>query len=599
MNRFVFALSAAVVFATFSSAFGQFDDQWARFQKNAGMLSAGTISAQDVEVDFSVGDLDLDGRLDLVVVRKQPFTSSGKRTNVLLMNISGVLTDQTAQYAAASTVIGDNGFLTATNDRDAAITDVDQDGWLDVVTATTLSDGDPKWLGHPRVYRNLGTGASWNGLVHDEPRFPQLLQFGTGSPENPRFTVLAAGDVTNDGYPDLYFVDHDSSGAGGSGQPANKDLDDRLLINDGAGYFVDRSYPSMTAVMLKSAYGNGAAMADFDLDGRLDIVKVTSLNAPQYGAIAYNDGPAVGTFSTFDVVQSFAPYYVAAGDLNQDGRPDLVFPDNGSDRYRLNQGLAAGIASWSSAQTFDFLFGGDAGFSNSTSIADLDQDGWNDVLISDVDVDIAGCNRRLNIYHNRGGVVGGPIVLREERQSTSSSGWVGVVGMVEANLKGTYDVGVIDIDGDGADELVIGRCNGTDVWENQVPTCSFVNPYSVGCAGSGGFTPKLEVQGALCAGTSGSLSISEGLGGSFALVVFGLQPGATSLPGGCVLAVSPLLPFSLSVPLGGAGAGNGAAQLTGNMPGGAPATVTIQAFVAEPSTPHGYSATAGVLVSTF
>ena len=85
------------------------------------------------------GDLNKDGWIDLVIVRKQPFTTGVGYPNTLLMNEGGQLVDRSAAYASASDVPGDSGFLTATNDRDVVIADVDNDGWLDVITATTTS----------------------------------------------------------------------------------------------------------------------------------------------------------------------------------------------------------------------------------------------------------------------------------------------------------------------------------------------------------------------------------------------------------------------------------------------------------------------------
>ncbi len=459
------------------SARSQWNDAWVGFARDPSRIQAGVISDGDHETDLAWGDLDQDGFVDLVVVRKQPFTSPGKRTNVLLMNVGGVLTDSTAAYASASDVPGDQGFLTPTNDRDVVLADVDGDGRLDVVTATTLGDGDPKHLGHPRVYRNLGGAGAWSGLRHEDARIPQLLHFGTGLPSNPRFCSVSAGDLTGDGAPDLYFGDYDSSGAGGAQQPANEDLNDRLLINDGNGFFSDQSQARMTPEMLLSAFSMSTAIADMNLDGRLDVVKDTALNPPQYVAISYNDlfgAAGTGQFDAFQVVHQNQPYHLAVGDLNQDGRPDLVVTDDIDDRYRLHTGLdPLGRATFGPARTFDFLIGGDDGFGGNNLIADLDGDGWNDVIVTDQDVDIFFGDGRTHVYHNRGG----PgqqgsldLVLREERQDPSSFGWIGAPGLTTSDLVGTHDVAVFDLENDGDVDLILSRAAGTDVFVQGPPT---------------------------------------------------------------------------------------------------------------------------------
>lgn len=210
---------------------------------------------------------------------------------MLLLNEGGVLVDRTADFATLSDVAGDSGFLTPTNDRDILVVDVDQDGWLDVVTATAQSGADPKHVAYPRVYRNLGRGeAGWLGLRHEDARIPALLS-DTGVPGfRPNFAALAAGDVNADGYPDLYFADYDVAG----GEPAGADFNDKLLLNQGAqgpGYFVDATADAFDgtvggAVGLPfpvSGFGISAAIADMNGDAADDILKVTAITNGRLG----------------------------------------------------------------------------------------------------------------------------------------------------------------------------------------------------------------------------------------------------------------------------------------------------------------------------
>jgi hypothetical protein len=129
------------------------------------------------------------------------------------------------------------------NDRKSQLVDVNNDGWLDLVTSTSISDGLPRYLGHPRIYINKGqVGGVWQGFRYEYARIPQLLST-TGAIANPRFCSVVAGDLTGDGYVDLYFSDYDTGQVGPAENP-NNDMDNKLLINQGAanpGYFVDES----------------------------------------------------------------------------------------------------------------------------------------------------------------------------------------------------------------------------------------------------------------------------------------------------------------------------------------------------------------------
>jgi hypothetical protein len=485
----------------------QYGNEWVEFRPNPGSLASGALGVSDVdhEVDFAWADLDQDGRTDLVVVRKEPFSTTGKRTNLLLMNEGGLLVDRTRDFARAADVPGDLGFLTPTNDRDVAVADVDQDGWLEVVTATTLSFDDPKHLGHPRVYRNLGsTGGAWSGIEYQEARFPQLHHFVTGLPENPVFCAIAAGDVTDDGYPDLYFSDYDMSNEGVFGgvfQDPLEDLDDRLLINDGAGYFSDQSQLRMTDQMLLSAFGSDCKIADLNGDGFNDVLKQTSLGTPYYAAAIYNDPAHPGTFQIFDDFHKLSPYHIGVGDLNNDGRLDVVFADDDADRYRYNLGNdALERVVWGAAKTYQFLTGGDDGFGGNNLVVDLDHDGWNDVLQGDIDPDDSSYTRRLHLYHNPGGTVGEEITLLEERELPGDGGWLGAPGFLEDDLKALHDVAFYDLDLDGDDDLVLGRAFGTYVWLNQVvPNHLYSDQATISATAGGTQTLTLDA-GAASAG---------------------------------------------------------------------------------------------------
>jgi FG-GAP-like repeat len=481
------ALAGLVLLA--SPAGAQFNRRWVQFENETAtrLVSDPGLGVSDPEEkDYAWGDVDRDGDVDLVVVRKQPGTSAGRRRGVLFLNEGGALVDRTVQYATEADAPGDQGFLTPANNRDVVLADFNGDGWLDVATAVTISDGLPKTVSHPRIYVNKGAvGGAWQGFRFEAARSPQLyVLLANGSPDlikpQPgRFCAIAAGDVDGDGDVDLYLGDYDSSGVipqGGATEPPGVDLDDRLWINDGNGFFTDSYRTRMSGSMLASAFNVADVIADMNGDGHNDIVKDTALTSPlQFVGIAYNKPSDPGHFELFQQAQTLSPYFVSVDDLNNDGRLDMVVTDDDRDRYRLNEGNnALGQVQWTSALQVSYPSGAgyqDDGFGGQSVIADLDRDGFKDVLITDMDVDTSpsnpDCSRRMHIYHNLGDVPN--VSLMEEAETSSASGgWKGAVGLMPNDLRGTYNVAALDLDNDGDDDLVLGRCSGTSVWINTL-----------------------------------------------------------------------------------------------------------------------------------
>jgi hypothetical protein len=372
------------------------------------------------------------------------------------MNEGGALVDRTVEFATASTVTLANGapsqgFLDLTNDRDVTLADVNGDDRLDVITAVTTAGPAGHAMSHPRVYINQGQlpGAGWLGLIFDDEfRIPPM-------PDEPRFHGVGAGDVDNDGDVDLYFADADVGP-----YPRTVDVNDRLLANNGSGYFTDVSASAMTPQMLNSSFGVSAAIADFNGDGVLDVM--TTDHFASHVTIAYNSAASPGQFVAYEAIIGGAPEYAAAGDLNNDGRLDIVVTDHGSDRYYLNQGNGAdGLANFAMQVVSFTPPSADDGFGGEAVLADLNNDAYLDAIVSDVDEDVAGCNRRAHVFRNHANTPN--VTIREELIG-------GAVAAIPTNqLTGTHDVAVFDIDGDNGRDLVLGRCIGLRVMMNVTP----------------------------------------------------------------------------------------------------------------------------------
>ena len=331
------------------------------------------------EKKIAVGDIDNDGDDDVVIARRKTLMSrDASAQNMLLINDEGKLYNHTEILAP--------GFLKPDNSRDVALLDVNNDEWLDVIVVASGQQ--------PRLFINRGQGVmiddeseelrfSWLGL--EERTEWYLPEFEVG----PKFHSVAVGDVTGDGFVDLYFVD------------SNNTLEDRLLINDGAGRFVDETDKRLTRQMSESHFGTSAIIADWNKDGVNDILKVTTIDKPQAIRLLINNADNTGYFESFQDLPYDETYVVEAADFNNDNRLDLYVVSDGRDYIIWNKStnedgtINVSATNISSIRT--------DGFGGHAHAFDIDGDGFRDIGVCDVDMGIDGLECRTTFLRNRKG----------------------------------------------------------------------------------------------------------------------------------------------------------------------------------------------------
>ncbi len=372
------------------------------------------------EKDIVVADLDKDGDDDVIVVRKVPFSIAGIREDILLMNENAVLVDRTADLAPAM----QNG----TDAREVQAVDLDGDTWLDVVVVNTFDQ-------HPVVLMNQGeTGGTWNGLVDESTRIPTF-------PIPPMFCGLGVGDVTGNGAPDLYFVDYENS------------LEDRLLINDGNGFFTDETNTRIGSGLPDNIFGTGGVILDANMDGWQDIIVDHALEDVH---ILYND--QTGNFPSEHILNTDSAYMFDCADIDGNGRPDLYVIQDGQDKVLLNQSTQpngnVSFASWTLQQSSRTgSFGGNVDF------GDVDNDSDLDIFVCDIDIDIGGCDREATLLENPG-----------------DGHYFDPQGPDLQMHTSTFDARLIDVDDDGWLDIYMGLCVGTYLLRQNGPVTGIDTP---------------------------------------------------------------------------------------------------------------------------
>ena len=328
----------------------QFNVQWVGFRTRArggSMPRPGLGLTDPEEKDYAWGDVDNDGDIDLVVVRKQPGTTAGKKPNVLFMNEDGALVDRTAQYASETDVPGDLGFLTPTNDRDVVLADFNGDGWLDIATGVTISDGFPKPISHPRIYVNKGAVGGASGWGSGSSRRARRSSTSCSPTASPNLAKPQPGPLL------LHRGGRRRRRRGHRPPPG------RLRRRGPPGSDSTTGSGSTTATASSATPTSTRMNAQHDglrlrrrrrhrRHERRRHQRRGDARSPGSASIAYNKPPDPVPFDLFHTPHVMATYFVSVGDLNNDDKLDMVMSEDGEDRYLLNQGNdALGRVIWS------------------------------------------------------------------------------------------------------------------------------------------------------------------------------------------------------------------------------------------------------------
>ena len=390
----------------------------------------------DQEKDLATGDFNNDSFVDLVVVRKFPFSNAGKRVDLLFMNRNGVLNDETNVFAPE--------FISNPTDaRDVICTDVNNDDWLDIVIISTFDDP-------PRLYINQGENGDgdWLGFVDESStRLPDLSAI-----QPFQYCAVAAADITGDGFVEIYMANY----AFGEVAP------DVLLINDGNGNFTDET-DARLGDLRNSSFGTAIEFHDVDNDGDLDVVKNLGLQPIEpfddMGVFTlFNNGD--GTFTNWFRFPTNTSYMMTGADLDENGLLDFYIVDDSEDYVHSITDFVID-ESLTIEQTFIPTNRTDQ-FGGNVKIIDLDGDGDLDVGMSSVDVDIPPCetpaNRRFIIFENEGDASGNLV----HPYGATINDW---------NVS-SHDHDYIDLNNDGFMDIILGICDGYQVFIQRDPTLS-------------------------------------------------------------------------------------------------------------------------------
>ncbi len=311
----------------------------------------------------AAGDVDHDGDVDLYV--------GAQPTDVLLLNDgTGRFIDATRSSNAGGPP-SDPSLVGNGKSKVVSLGDIDNDGWLDIVTASSTLPFPGLYVLHNRGNGTFDDVTDDAGAAIDPTGNPCAVMFNDFDTDADRDLwiwndrggkVLLANDGTG------HFTDITTAAGLDAVQIVNPmgidaadidrdgDLDvyvsnigsNPLLRNNGDGTFVDITNRAGTG----GQYGWGLAFEDFNLDGWPDIFVAQEDDRPNL--VFENAGTSPPTFRRIDVphrpvLDEVAAHNVAAAfaDYDQDGRVDVLTARTDGGRLTLYRNETdVGSAGW-------------------------------------------------------------------------------------------------------------------------------------------------------------------------------------------------------------------------------------------------------------
>ncbi|HUE76604.1 MAG TPA: VCBS repeat-containing protein [Longimicrobiales bacterium] len=260
------------------------------------------------------------------------------------------------------------------------------------------------------------------------------------------YNAPTVGDLNGDGRPDMLV-----GVLGGAYNPTLSAIENLYFLEQTAESFEVRTTRYLYAIDVGSE--SIPELVDLDGDGDLDLLVGSKIEPSdgRSGRVHFFENvgsPSRPSFQERAPLPVTGHYHYApeAGDLDGDGRPDLLLGTWNDEVLYLRNTGADGAAAWElAAEPLVVLTRG----SNSTpALGDIDGDG-------DLDLFVGEASGTINFYRNVGSA-------SEPRFELVSDEWEGI------------DVGrrshpsLVDIDGDGDLDLVIGNEDGElRLWRNE------------------------------------------------------------------------------------------------------------------------------------